>query len=186
MSIRAASGQGLLDSPTKNKAAKQLLKAPDQANVQDPTQRPKGSKKKLILIIIIVAVLLIGGGDFYLKSKAKSITYRQGEAVPLGKLVPLTTSLTVNTADGDVVEVGISLQLTVVANPKTILADHPLLLNATIADIDKWSYTSLLTSVGRAGLQSDLLESYQGILGEVHGAAEQVSAVYFTTFVQQQ
>ena len=63
--------------------------------------------------------------------------------------------------------------------------EEPQLTNAAIADIDNWTYAQLLTPSGRAGLQSELLASFQKILGTVDGAAQQVTAVYFTSFVLQ-
>ena len=94
-------------------------------------------------------------------------------------------TLTVNTSDGHLVQVGIDLQLTKVAVAKTVGADQPQLRNAAIADLGSQTYQGLLAPAGRAALQQQLLTSFQQVLGPVDGAAPQVSAVYFTSFILQ-
>lgn len=142
----------------------------------------KGGKKKLVLVLVVVLVL--AAGLYVVKFRKHTVIYKRGEPVPNGKVVSIGT-ITANTADGHLVEAGIDLQLTVVANSKKEAQDGPQLNNAAIGDLTNWTYSQLLTSSGRIGLQAQLLKSFQQILGTTDGAAEQVSAVYFTTFILQ-
>lgn len=142
----------------------------------------KGSKKKLIIIGAVVLVLVLG--LYMVKGRSHHVVYKAGEPVPAGKVVSIGT-ITANTADGHLVQAGMDLQLTIVANPKTEAADAPQFTNAAIGDLANWTYAQLLTASGRTGLQKQLLTSFQKILGTTDGAAEQVSAVYFTSFILQ-
>lgn len=146
-----------------------------------PGKPKKKSKKKLVLILLVVLLLVVG---YEAKSKLLKPHYRPGEAVPAGQVVPLGT-LTVNTIDGHLVQAGIDLQLTAPASKKTVTADEPQLRNAAISDLSRWSYTELLQVSTRAVLQHQMLESFQKLLGTVDGAAQQVSGVYFTSFLLQ-
>jgi flagellar protein FliL len=142
----------------------------------------KGGKKKLILVLLVVVVL--AAGLYVVKFRHHKVIYKKGEPVPNGKVVSIGT-ITANTADGHLVQAGIDLQLTVVANSKQEAQDSPQLNNAAIGDLTNWTYAQLLTGTGRTGLQAQLLKSFQQILGTTDGAAEQVSAVYFTSFILQ-
>ncbi|MGH9088504.1 MAG: flagellar basal body-associated FliL family protein, partial [Acidimicrobiales bacterium] len=134
--------------------------------------------------LILVAVLLLLGAGYMVKGRSHKVVYKPGQPVPAGKVSSLGT-LTVNTSDGHLVQVGIDLQLTKVAESKTISTDQPQLRNAAIADLGDQTYTGLLAPTGRSALQQQLLASFQQVLGPVDGAAPQVSAVYFTSFVLQ-
>jgi flagellar FliL protein len=157
-------------------SVKSKSKAAD--TVEEP---PKKSKKKLFLIIGLI-VLLIGGYE------AKSILlkphYKPGQAVPAGKIFPLD-QLTVNLSDGHLVQVSISLQLTSVAVPATISTDQPEIENDIIAIFGEQTYQGLLAPAQRQVVQNEILKQCQKITGTVDGAAEQVSAVYYTGFVIQ-
>lgn len=156
------------------------VKAGEDMNAEEPAG--KKGKKKLLLIAAVVLVLLVG--VYMVKGRSHPVTYKPGQAVPNGKVVSVGT-ITANTADGHLVQAGIDLQLTVVADTKQEAADGPQLTNAAIDDLANWTYAQLLTGSGRTGLQQQLLASFQKILGTVDGAAQQVSAVYFTSFVLQ-
>ena len=149
---------------------------------REPTKKAKG-KKKLLLVVIAVVVLLAGGG-YVVKMRSHKTVYKPGQPVPAGPVTALGT-LTVNTSDGQLVQVGIDLQLTKVAVSKTVSTDMPQLRNAAIADLGDQTYSGLLSPAGRAALQQQLLSSFQKVLGPVDGAAPQVSAVYFTSFILQ-
>lgn len=142
----------------------------------------KKSKKKLVIVVALVVV--IGAAGYLVKGRSHKVVYKPGQAVPAGKVSSLGT-LTVNTSDGHLVQVGIDLQLTTVAQTKTVSTDRPQLRNAAIADLGNQTYQGLLAPSGRTALQHQLLASFQQVLGPVDGAAPQVSAVYFTTFVLQ-
>lgn len=151
-----------------------------EAEAAAPAKK-KGGKKKILIIALVV--LLLAGGVYYMKFKPKHL-YKPGQPVPNGKVVSLGR-ITANTADGRLVQVGIALQLSVVANSKQETADAPQLTNAVISDLANWTYAQLLTNSARTSLQSELLSAFQQILGTTDGAAEQVNAVYFTSFILQ-
>jgi flagellar FliL protein len=139
----------------------------------------KKSKKKMIIIVVVV--LLIGG--FEAKSMLLKTTYKPGQTVPLGTILPLD-QLTVNMSDGHLVQASISLQMTKVAS-KTATTDVPRFDDAAITVLGAETYDALLAPGGRTTAKAEILGLVQKILKPVDGAAEQVSAVYFTSFVVQ-
>lgn len=141
--------------------------------------KPKKSKKKLVIILVLV--LLVGG--FEAKSMLLKTHYKPGQAVPLGTILPLD-QLTVNLSDGHLVQASISLQLTAVAS-KSVANDIPRFDDAAITILGEQTYESLLAPGGRAAVKAGILKQIQTILGTVDGAAQQVSAIYFTSFVIQ-
>jgi flagellar FliL protein len=143
---------------------------------------PKKSKKKLI--IIILAVVLLGGG-YEAKSILLKPHFKPGQHVPAGQIVPLASQLTVNLSDGHLVQVSIALQLTSVALPATITTDMPRFEDAIITDFGSQTYKGLLAPTGRTEIKSQILKDCQKITGTVDGAAPQITAVYFTSFVIQ-
>ncbi len=153
-------------------------KAADRSQV-DPPQK---SRKKLVVIFAAAVILL--GAAYVLKSKLLVPHYRPGQPVPAGQALALGT-FTVNTDNGQLVQAGIDLQLTKPASEKVVEQDEPELKNVAIDDLSSWSSQQLLNVVTRAKLQHQLLSSFQHVLGTVDGAAPQVTAVYFTSFVVQ-
>ena len=147
----------------------------------DEEGKKKGGKKK---VLIVAVVLVLAVGVYMVKFRSHKVVYKPGQPVPPGKVTSLGT-LTVNTSDGHVVQVGIDLQLTQPANAKTVSADQPQLRNAAILDLGQQTYPGLLAPSGRSALQQQLVTSFQQVLGTVDGAAPQVSAVYFTSFILQ-
>lgn len=142
--------------------------------------KAKKSKKKLIALFLVLA--LVG---FEAKGKIVKPHYGPGDKVPAGQVIALGSStLTTNLADGHLVQIGISLQLTKPASVKTISADTDELTNASLSILSRDTYPQLLATSGRTVLAHQLLAAYQKILGRSEGA-EQVSAVYFTSFVLQ-
>lgn len=170
----------------KNDPASETPKGKGAAKAAKPSAEEggekKGSKKKLILIVAVVLVLVVG--LYMVKFSKHPVVYKPGQPVPAGKVVSIGT-ITANTSDGHLVQTGIDLQLTAVANSKQESTDAPQLTNAAIEDLANFTYAQLLTDAGRTGLQHALLASFQKILGTADGAAEQVSAVYFTSFIVQ-
>lgn len=167
--------------PETAKSATTKTGKPDAAEAPEDEAPKKKSKKKLLAVVLIV-VVLAGGGMFY--KKLHKVVYKPGQPVPPGQVLALG-KLTVNTSDGHYVQVGIDLQLTKPASLKTVQPKQPQLLNAAIADLGQQTYTGLLAPTGRSALLHELLVSFQQVLGTVDGAAQQVSAVYFTSFVLQ-
>ena len=93
-----------------------------------------------------------------------------------------TTQLTVNMSDGHLVQASISLQLTKLA-AKTATTDVPRFDDAAITVLGAETYDALLAPGGRTTVKAQILTLGQKILPPVQGVAEQVSAVYFTSFV---
>ena len=151
---------------------------PKAAPAEEP---PKKSKKKLV-IIVAVLVLLIGG--YEAKSILLAPHYKPGQKVPDGKILPLD-QLTVNLADGHLVQASISLQLTSVTTPSAMSADLPRFDDAAISVLGAVDYHSLLAPGGREAVKAAILKDCQKIAGTVDGAAQQISAVYYTGFVIQ-
>lgn len=144
-------------------------------------EAPKKSKKKMFIIIAVV-VLLIGG--YEAKSMLLKTVYKPGQKVPLGKILPLD-QLTVNLSDGHLVQASISLQLTAVASPSSLSSDLPRFDDAAITVLGEQTYHSLLAPGGREAAKAAILKDCQQIAGVVDGAAQQISAVYYTGFVIQ-
>ena len=138
----------------------------------------KKSKKKLIIILVVL--LLVG---FVAKGKIMKPHYKAGQTVPLGTILPLD-QLTVNMSDGHLVQASISLQLTKVAS-KTATNLVPRFDDAAITVLGDETYNELLGPGGRTEAKTQILALCQKISPPVDGAAEQVSAVYFTSFVVQ-
>ena len=161
-----------------SKTAASLKSTPEAEEADGP---PKKSKKKLF-IIIAVLILLVGGYE------AKAILlkphYKPGQKVPLGKILPLD-QLTVNLSDGHLVQASISLQLTTVASASQLSADLPRFDNAAITVLGAQTYPGLLPPAARQQVKAEILKDCQKIAGTVDGAAQQITAVYFTSFVLQ-
>ncbi len=149
------------------------------ADAEGGEVKVKKSKKKLVIIMVVV--LLVGG--FEAKSILLKPHYKPGQPVPLGIILPLD-QLTVNMSDGHLVQASISLQLTKVAS-KAATLDVPRFDDAAITVLGAETYDALLAPGGRTEAKAEILALDQKILPPVDGAAEQVSAVYFTSFVVQ-
>lgn len=141
---------------------------------------PKKSKKKLF---IILAVVLLAVG-YEAKSMLIKPHYKPGQAVPNGKILPMD-QLTVNLSDGHLVQAAISLQLTSVANSSTIGTDLPKFDDAAISVLGQQNFHDLLNPAQRETLKAQMLTQFQKIAGTVDGAAQQISAIYYTGFVIQ-
>ena len=147
------------------------------ADGKDKTKKGKSKKK----IIIVVVVMLVGG--YVAKSMLLKPYYKPGQQAPLGLILPLD-ELTVNMADGHLVQASISLQLTKVA-AKTISAEVPRFDDAAITVLGAETYDQLLAPGGRTEAKAEILALCQKIAPRVDGFAQQVSNIYFTSFVVQ-
>jgi flagellar basal body-associated protein FliL len=156
------------------------------AGVEDPADgagkdgevKVKKSKKKFIIIFVVLLVVGFEGKSMLIKPH-----YKPGQTVPLGTILPLD-QLTVNMSDGHLVQASIDLQLTKVAS-KAATLDVPRFDDAAITVLGAQTYDALLAPGGRTSVKAQILSLSQKILPPVDGAAEQVSAVYFTSFVVQ-
>ncbi len=140
--------------------------------------KEKKSKKKLIIILVVL--LLVG---FEAKGMLIKPHYKPGQTVPLGTIIPLD-QLTVNMSDGHLVQASIDIQLTKVAS-KAATLDVPRFDDAAITVLGAQTYDQLLAPGGRTSVKAQILALCQKILPPVDGAAQQVSAIYFTSFVVQ-
>lgn len=155
------------------------------AGAEDPNGaggegEPKKKKSKKKIIIILVVLLMVG---FVAKGKILKVHYKPGQPVPLGTILPLD-QLTVNMSDGHLVQASISLQLTKVAS-KSTANDVPRYDDAAITVLGAETYDQLLAPGGRAEAKAEILALCQKISPPVDGAAQEISAVYFTSFVVQ-
>lgn len=142
-----------------------------------------GKKKKPIKPILIVVVLLLVG--YVAKGKIIKPHYGPGHPVPAGVIFDFPAAVTTNLPDGSLAQISISLQLTKAASIKTVSNDTSELVGTAVQIIGHDSYSTLLSTAGRLALQRDLLHAFQSELPVSEGA-QQVSAVYFTSYVVQQ
>jgi flagellar basal body-associated protein FliL len=176
---RPAAGGASSAEPGPPSAAKGKNK--DQA--APPEGKPK--KKKLPLIIGAVVVLALIG--FKEKGLFLKPHYAPGHPAPDGLVYPLPTTspITVTTADGKLVQTGIALQLTTVANTKELTKDEPAIENAVISVLGSDTYAQLLSPSGRAAAQQAMLRQIQQILGPVDGSPQVVQVLFTGSFVLQ-
>lgn len=154
-----------------------------QATTSDAkADKASGEKKKKPVkpIALAVLVLLVG---YVAKGKIVKPHYTPTEKLANGPIFDLP-SITTNLADGHLAQLGISLQLTIAGSTKELTKDQSEILGSTVQVIGQQTYASLLPPTGRAALQAALLKAYQTDLGTSEGG-QQVSAVYFTSFVLQ-
>ena len=143
----------------------------------------KNKKKKPVKpIALAVLVLLVG---YVAKGKIMKPHYGPHDPVPAGAIYDFPESVTTNLPDGSLAQIAISLQLTKVGSVKTVTKDNSELMGTAVRIIGADSYQRLLSTAGRVALQKALLSAYQQELGQSEGA-QQVSAVYFTSYVVQQ
>jgi flagellar basal body-associated protein FliL len=144
---------------------------------------PKRFIKPVVGLLVLAFVAHMAEGKFVKPHYSKS------HPAPNGAIIPLVNSagtgtITTNLSDGHLVQLQVSLQMSSVGSSKTEAKQEDALLGATINILGKDNYNELLAPGGRAQLESQLLGTYQRILGTSEGA-EAVTGVYFTSFVLQ-
>lgn len=161
-----------------------------QAAAAKPVEGPRRRSRRLLLVLVVVALLVVvAGGWWYLHRKVAPAVVRPGPIVSL-------PTLTVDLADGHLLQLDAALQTTSATDQKRLQLRQPRLLDATIATLGAYRYAQLLSAAGRAGAKHSLLVAYNAALapstppvalpGEAGAAAlPQVSTVYFTRFVMQ-
>ncbi|HXW33957.1 MAG TPA: flagellar basal body-associated FliL family protein [Acidimicrobiales bacterium] len=143
--------------------------------------KKKGKRLKMILVIVVVIAL----AAFMEKGKFIKPHYSAKHPAPLGEIDTLGgTELTVNLADGHLVQLSLALQLTAVASSKEIDADQPIFEDAAISILGAQTDASLLAPGGRDAVKAQLLARFQQIAGDVDGVP-QITAVYYTDFIIQ-
>lgn len=160
-------------------AQAQRAAAAEPAKAAPAGEKPK--KKKPIKPIALAVVLLLVG--YVAKGKIMKPHYAPGEKVPLGAIFDLGT-VTTNLGDGHLAQIGVSLQMTAVASSKEETKDTSELLGSVVSALGASTYDELLPASGRSALATTLLHDFQVDLGTSEGA-QQVSQVYFTSFVLQ-
>jgi flagellar basal body-associated protein FliL len=143
----------------------------------------KGGLKKILIVVLGVVVLGAAAYMLVLKPMLFPPHYKPGQVVPNGKIVSLPSD-TINLSDGHLLQVTVALQLTVAADSGGISDDTPKFLNAELNIFGALTYPDLLAPSGRTAAQSALLQAFQTIAGLNEGG-QQISAIYFTSFVAQ-
>jgi len=143
----------------------------------------KKKRKKPIKPIAIALVLLLVA--YEVKGKVEKPHYSAAHPVPKGMVYDFPAAVTTNLPDGSLAQISLSLQLTKVGSTKVVTKDISELMGTAIQIIGARSYAQLLSPAGRVALQGALLGAFQTDLGMTEGAQE-VSGVYFTSFVLQQ
>lgn len=130
----------------------------------------------------LVAVLVLGGAGFEFLGGAKK--GHQPAVVPAAGPIDSLDAITVNLADGHLLQVGVALQLTTAAKADKVTQDSPEILDAVISVFSAWTYPALLGPGAHNQARSQLLTRIQALFPATEGQA-QVSGVYFTSFVMQ-
>jgi len=143
----------------------------------------KGGIKKLLLILVATVIVVAAAYVLVLKPKLYPPHYKPGQHVPAGAIVSLPTN-TINLSDGHLLQVTVAMQLTAPAVAAEITKDDPKFLNAELTIFGALTYPDLLDPAGRDAAQQALLALFQHIAGTSEGA-QQISAIYFTSFIAQ-
>lgn len=164
------------------------MTAPPQASVPGPPAArgaPKGKEKKgkgkLLGVVGAVVVLAVAGGGYMVMQRAG--VHRGPVAPQPGPMRSLPTT-TLNLQDGHLLQIGLDYQLTAAADTKAAGAEQPALVNLEIVDLSKLTYAELLTPAGKEAAQAQLAAGFRSVLDK-KGMAEQLYAIYYTTFVMQ-
>ncbi len=151
--------------------------ASGQPETELPASAPR-KKRRLLLSLVVVAVAVGGTAAFFYPKLVHA-----PHGVHNGPILQLASS-TLNLSDGHILEVTVACQLTSVANVKTITPLEPRIYNAEISVFSGFYYSELLSLQGKRTARQELLKRIQAIIGTQDGY-QQVSEVYFTTFIMQ-
>jgi flagellar FliL protein len=151
-----------------------LAGAPDSG----AASKRHGKSKRLLLSIVLAVVIAGGAAAFFYPKLVHSHS-----GVQNGPILQLSSS-TLNLADGHILEIAIACQLTTAANQKDIDPLEPRLFNAEISVFSGFTYPELLGLPGKSLAKAQLLKEFQAIVG-TSGKYQQISEVYFTTFIMQ-
>lgn len=146
----------------------------------DPGTLPsrQGKSKRLLLSLALAIVIAAGTAAFFYPKLVHSPS-----GVHNGPILQLGSS-TLNLADGHILEVAVACQLTTAANQKAIDALEPRMFDAEISVFSNFTYPELLGLAGKSLAKAQLLKKLQAIVG-TSGGYQQISEVYFTTFIMQ-
>jgi flagellar FliL protein len=145
--------------------------------------KPKGTRKPLV-VVAVVAVLAAAGLAYPKLTHKPAKSFKSvAAAVPDGPIESLDP-VTVNLADGHLLQVGVAVQLTKAADAKKVTAMDPRILDAVITTFSGLTYPVLLGTPGHEQARQLLQTRLQGLFPPVAGTP-QVAGVYFTSFVMQ-
>ncbi len=165
------------------KAAAQQDAAQAAGEGEEDGEKKKGGLKKKLIILVGALVLGYGAWSMVLQPMLFPPHYKAGEKVPAGKIVSLPQN-TINLSDGHLLQVTVAMQQTAPAETSTLADEDPKFLNAEIDVFGALTMPDLLNPAGREAAQASLLAAFQKIAGTSEGA-QQISAIYLTSFVTQ-
>ena len=154
--------------------------------------KPKGKGK--LLIIIAAAVVLLGGGAgafFFMKGgdKKGAPAAEKKVAVKLPSLyVPLDPPFVVNFdagAGARFLQVTVQLMTRAPEMAEFIKAHDPVIRNDLLLMFGNQKVEEVSTREGKEKLRESALEAVRKIIGSEGGKAEELEALYFTSFVMQ-
>jgi flagellar basal body-associated protein FliL len=149
----------------------------------DNAEISKGRAKRFLVIAVAGIVVLAAAFLMVVKPMLFPPHYKPGQPVPNGAIVSLPSD-TINLVDGHLLQLTVALQLTGPANTTKITAATPKFLNAELTVFGALTDPDLLNPAGRVAAQAALLQLFQHIAGTSEGA-QQISALYFTSFIVQ-
>lgn len=138
---------------------------------------PRRPRRRLLVVLALVVAVLASGAVY-----GRGLLHRGPVPVRPAAIVVLP-SMTLNLADGHLLQVTTALQTSTVTDQARLAARQPRLLDATLSTLGADTYTELLTPAGRASAKAALLAAFSQVLGSRPGP--QLLAVYFTQFVMQ-
>jgi flagellar FliL protein len=154
--------------------------------------KPKGKGK--LLIIIAAAVVLIGGGAgafFFMKGgeKKNAPAAAKKEAVkPPSIYVPLDPPFVVNFDSGQAarfLQITVQLMTRAPELAEFIKAHDPVIRNDLLLMFGNQKVEEVSTREGKEKLRQSALDAVRKIIGSEGGKAEDLEALYFTSFVMQ-
>jgi flagellar FliL protein len=170
-----------------------MSQAPAAAPDKDKAEaKPKGKGK--LLIIIGAAVVLLGGGAgafFFMKGgdKKETAAETKKEAVKLPSLyVPLDPPFVVNFDAGQgarFLQITVQLMTRKPEMVEFVKAHDPVIRNDLLLLFGNQKVEEVASREGKEKLREGALEAVRKIIGSEGGKAEEIEALYFTSFVMQ-
>ena len=170
-----------------------MSQAPAAAADKDKAEaKPKGKGK--LLIIIAAAVVLLGGGAgafFFMKGgdKKEPAAEAKKEAVKLPSLyVPLDPPFVVNFDAGQgarFLQITVQLMTRKPELVEFVKAHDPVIRNDLLLLFGNQKVEDVASREGKEKLREAALEAVRKIIGSEGGKAEEIEALYFTSFVMQ-
>jgi flagellar FliL protein len=172
-----------------------MSQAPAAATDKDKDKavaKPKGKGK--LLIIIAAAVVLLGGGAgafFFMKGgdKKDAPAAAKKEPVKLPSLyVPLDPPFVVNFDAGQgarFLQITVQLMTRAPEMAEFVKAHDPVIRNDLLLLFGNQKVEEVSTREGKEKLRESALEAVRKIIGSEGGKAEELEALYFTSFVMQ-